>query len=91
MWTRNSVSLALQTRRVLSDLLPASSPLGRERQEELEAKGEGRSDITDSEIERLAVWYGETDAEVASADVLRKDFSRIQRRQSGVPQVGAEG
>ena len=88
MWTRNSVSLVLRTRRVLFDLLPAQSPLGLQRQESLEAKGqEGNSDITTEEIEALAVWYGETDA-----DVLRRDFARIQRRQNGgAPQVGAEG
>lgn len=92
MWTRKSVSLVLRTRRVLSDLLPASSPLGKERQMQLEAKGQdGNSDITPAEIEALAAWYGETGAEVTSADVLRRDFARIQRRQNGAPQVGAEG
>jgi len=92
MWTRNSVSLVLRTRRVLPDLLPASSPLGEKRHEELEAKGQdGNSDITPEEIETLAAWYGETDAEVTSSEVLRRDFSRIQRRQNGLPQVGAEG
>ena len=93
MWTRNSVSLVLRTRRVLSDLLPAQSPLGLQRHEELEAKEQnGNSDITDSEIETLAAWYGETDVEVTWADVLRRDFARIQRRQNGgAPQVGAEG
>ena len=95
MWTRSSVSLVLRTRRVLSDLLPTQSPLGRERQEQLEAKGQGNSDITDAEISSLAAWYGATDAtdaEVTGADVLRRDFARIQRRQNGgAPQVGAEG
>lgn len=81
MWTRNSVSLVLRTRRVLSGLLPAASPLGKERQEQLETVGEGNSDITEGEIEILAAWYGETDEEVTSSEVLRKDFSRIQRRQ----------
>lgn len=89
MWTRNSVSLVLRSLRVLSDLLPAQSPLGLQRQESLEAKGqEGNSDITSEEIEVLAAWYGETDAEVTSADVLRRDFSRIQRRQNGDTQAG---